>query len=580
MLFIPARPNMDRQRRGGRRATLALLAAVSASFVLSPAVTAGAETAGLANPPENIPRTAAIEQACAGGSGSSCQEAVVESIDEARAAEGVAPLDLPANYGSLTVPEQLLVLANRERVDRGLPGFSGLSSTLDTLALQGASTNNDPNGPANTSWGSNWAGGEATALLADYDWMYDDGYGSPNMDCTTPHGNGCWDHRANILGDYGTDPSMGAAATKVDGVTSMSELFSSGTPGHLDYTLPKAAQSLVTPTAVQIGTAPSIANSAMLTVSDAGKAFQALAQVEGDKGSWSVTPSCRASAWGKCHLFVTFLPAQQGEATAMVTVNLSGRIEQVDVNAYAGHGYWEATGNGDVLAYGGDGYRGSAARVRLAKPVVGMAPMPDGGGYWEVAADGGVFSYGDARFYGSAALGRVSTPFVGMAAASDGQGYWLANANGSIYSFGRAHYYGSLGGHAGDRVVGIAATLDGAGYWVVASNGEVYPFGDAKDFAPDQPLDLSSPVVGMARTRDGGGYWVVTKAGQVYGFGDARAYVEADNFPSAEIVGIAAATTGYYLVTSAGQVYCFGGATVAGASPVLHDSKVVAIAAV
>jgi hypothetical protein len=32
----------------------------------------------------------------------------------------------------------------------------------------------------------------------------------------------------NILSDYGLHPSMGAAATKVDGVTSLTELLASG----------------------------------------------------------------------------------------------------------------------------------------------------------------------------------------------------------------------------------------------------------------------------------------------------------------------------------------------------------------
>lgn len=89
---------------------------------------------------------------------------------------------------------------------------------------------NDPNGPSGTTWGSNWAGGEASALLADYDWVYDDGPGSPNMDCTNALANGCWDHRRNVLGNYGPRPAMGAAMTMMKGVTSMTELFTSALP--------------------------------------------------------------------------------------------------------------------------------------------------------------------------------------------------------------------------------------------------------------------------------------------------------------------------------------------------------------
>jgi hypothetical protein len=169
-----------------------------------------------------------MDAACSGAaSAGRCQVVVIGAIDHARQAEGVGPLVLPARYDSLTTPRQLLVLADLERISRGLPGFVGLSHQLDELAKAGALTKSDPDGLPGTSWGSNWAGGEASALLADYDWMYDDGAGSPNLLCAHPSSAGCWAHRRNILGDYGSRPSMGAAEAVVGGVTSMTELFSS-----------------------------------------------------------------------------------------------------------------------------------------------------------------------------------------------------------------------------------------------------------------------------------------------------------------------------------------------------------------
>jgi hypothetical protein len=95
--------------------------------------------------------------------------------------------------------------------------------------------NSDPNGPADRNWGPNWAGGKASALMADYDWKYNDGLGSPNLGCTRATPNGCWDHRLNILSNYGLHPSMGAAWTKVGGVTSLTELLARhrlSKPGH------------------------------------------------------------------------------------------------------------------------------------------------------------------------------------------------------------------------------------------------------------------------------------------------------------------------------------------------------------
>ena len=63
------------------------------------------------------------------------------------------------------------------------------------------------------------------------------------------------------------------------------------------------------------------------------------------------------------------------------------------------------------------GFFGSAGSLRLNKPVVGMASVPDGGGYWLVAADGGIFSYGDARFFGSTGSIVLNQPIVGMSSS-------------------------------------------------------------------------------------------------------------------------------------------------------------------
>jgi hypothetical protein len=92
------------------------------------------------------------------------------------------------------VAARLLVLTDLERVSRGLPGFTGLCIQFDHLADKGATANSDPNG------------------------------------CTRATPNGCWDHRLNILSNYGLHPSMGAAWTKVGGVTSLTELLASAPP--------------------------------------------------------------------------------------------------------------------------------------------------------------------------------------------------------------------------------------------------------------------------------------------------------------------------------------------------------------
>ena len=69
------------------------------------------------------------------------------------------------------------------------------------------------------SSGSNWAGGVADPLAADYLWMYDDGSDSSNPDCPRAGAPGCWGPRDHIPGPGWT--SMGAG----DDLASVNELF-------------------------------------------------------------------------------------------------------------------------------------------------------------------------------------------------------------------------------------------------------------------------------------------------------------------------------------------------------------------
>ena len=95
---------------------------------------------------------------------------------------------------------------------------------------------------------------------------------------------------------------------------------------------------------------------------------------------------------------------------------------------------------GAVTPHGSAPALGSPAQsgLHLARPIVGMAPTPDGGGYWLVASDGGIFNYGDAAFYGSTGAIHLNRPIVGMAATADGRGYWLVASDGGIFSYGDA----------------------------------------------------------------------------------------------------------------------------------------------
>jgi hypothetical protein len=134
-----------------------------------------------------------------------CDAVALRDFDKARAREGLGPMRLPGGFDRLTVPLQLLAISDIERVDRGLLPVIGLSSHLDSLAQQGANDDQDPPFPNpfyGSSGGGNWAGAGNSALLDDFFWMYDDGLGSGNIDCTQSDRSGCWGHRHNVIGDY------------------------------------------------------------------------------------------------------------------------------------------------------------------------------------------------------------------------------------------------------------------------------------------------------------------------------------------------------------------------------------------
>ncbi len=131
-------------------------------------------------------------------------------------------MNLPNNFSSLNPAEQLFVITDIERVDRGLPPFVGLVDAFDADAQGGAQGNTDPSpsavpaGMHIIAWGSNWAE-NGNPLGSNYFWMYDDGPGSGNIDCTAAGQPGCWGHRDNILSlsdyqaQYGGILLMGAA---------------------------------------------------------------------------------------------------------------------------------------------------------------------------------------------------------------------------------------------------------------------------------------------------------------------------------------------------------------------------------
>jgi len=157
-----------------------------------------------------------------------CSAYVLEAINAARKVESVKAMVLPTNWVHLSAPEQLFVLADLERVGRGLPPYLGLNKNLTAEAQKAAVTSRDPgiapgftagNDPQHyVGFGSTWASAYTT-LGADYFWMYSDGWGgsaaaTANYGCTSASAKACWDHRDELLGyDPGYNPGVGLSCS-------------------------------------------------------------------------------------------------------------------------------------------------------------------------------------------------------------------------------------------------------------------------------------------------------------------------------------------------------------------------------
>jgi hypothetical protein len=178
---------------------------------------------GISDPRHNVAPVPDYTQDCfAGGidNSPSCLGAVLQAVNHAHELEDIRPMVLPADFATLSIPDQLFIVVNLERIDRGLPAFGGLTAALDRNAQRGADTADDPPdlGRSYDLEDGEWAGGSSNGLDADYGWMYDDGFDSGNLDCLHRGAVGCWGHRKGILDDFGSGSNlvMGAAISMKD----------------------------------------------------------------------------------------------------------------------------------------------------------------------------------------------------------------------------------------------------------------------------------------------------------------------------------------------------------------------------
>jgi hypothetical protein len=486
---------------GTRHATAAPAGGRASSVAPVPATKpVGPGSGSPADPPGNIAPSPNFLNTCAGNvyvDTPACVNDAVQAITNARRQEGLPGMVLPSNWAQLSPEQQLFASTNLERTARGLPPLAGMATALDQSSESAAVQNTDPSPPPGfrwSTWGGNWAGAVGNPLEAVYFWMYDDGPGSYNIDCTPSNSSGCWGHRNNMLLSMHCQPCLmgtGFNATAYRGNPSWTELLvdSSGASA-LDFTwgqvlanLPGATTTVLDAPAVGISSTPDGA------------------------GYWLVAADGGVFAFGTA----AFYGSMGGRSLAAPIVGVASTPD--------GHGYWLVAADGGLFAFGDAGFYGSMGGRVLVQKVVGLASTADGHGYWEVAADGGLFAFGDAGFAGSMGGRALARPVVGLAPTRDGRGYWEVASDGGIFAFGDAPYYGSMGGARLFRpVVGMSSTSDGRGYWMTASDGGIFAFGDAAFRGSAGNVALAAPIVSMTAPSNTG-YWLVAADGGIFSFG-------------------------------------------------------------
>ncbi|NMP23153.1 hypothetical protein [Sulfobacillus harzensis] len=271
-----------------------LLASVTAGLaVIFPANLALAATS-IPNPTANIAPTYYHTCQLRGDQSQACGTAIVAQINSADKQEGAQEITLPPDYYQLMPAEQVFVITNLNRLAFGLPAIPAMNSDANIYAATGALDATDPNVPGSLStgqevlaWDGNWAE-DINVLSSDFNWMYNDGRGSFNIDCQTAGALGCWGHRDNILENWNhlltsagwSNFSLvaGAAQTGLNGLESVTyDAIATATPAPESFTwrsvLASYASAGTEPVRPFTSSNPALENGALVRISGVSQLF-------------------------------------------------------------------------------------------------------------------------------------------------------------------------------------------------------------------------------------------------------------------------------------------------------------------
>jgi hypothetical protein len=149
------------------------------------------------NPRRNF-RTPSFGADCASSFSRQCENDYIYYLDRARHRMGLGSYRLPADFTQLPPTHQLFILMNLDRTAYGVKPVTGMIAAFDSSAVKSMYRDQDPKPPASVRTSGSaevWAGNYANPPAAYFAWVYDDGPGSPNLDCRRQTPSGCWGHR-------------------------------------------------------------------------------------------------------------------------------------------------------------------------------------------------------------------------------------------------------------------------------------------------------------------------------------------------------------------------------------------------